>query len=369
MRERLRALQGQPSQQTLDACCALLAEAEAAGIGGEVIALLTMVSHAHSRLGDRQAAERVARECVRLADLAGDRRLRADALTRLGITLIEQHPRESVALFRRALALFAELDDVYGQARCHLNLGSAWLWAGDAAEAERAFATALDTGRTARAPDQCGAASVNLGVLYMKWGRYDDSRARLEEALQLFTTVRNEPYRLGTLYNMAHLARERADGRSALELYRSAEALARQLGQSDVEIGALAGAGLASLALGDGGGAERAWERATRLLASRTGWWFQGRETFEALGVRAALVAGDAALAAERFHASLALTERHDGYAAAWLVAECARPLADAGCAFVWEVVARFGLAVSVLDSASLSARYAALAAGRPVAS
>jgi diguanylate cyclase (GGDEF)-like protein/putative nucleotidyltransferase with HDIG domain len=365
MRERLRALQGQQPQRTLEACRDLLAEAEAGRYEGECIALLTMISQAHSRLGDWPAAEALARDCVRRADAIGDKRLHADAVIRLGTTLLDARPAEAIALFDQALELFRGADDRYGEVRCHINIGIAHSRTGSEAAAEEVLRTAIDLGRSAHAPDLAGLASLNLGVLNMKGGRWRAARSSLDEALHLFTTVRNEPHRLSTLYNLAHLARESGDPEAALSLYEATATLARTLGQPDCEIGALAGAGLVALALDRRAVAERGERNASLLVQNKSDWWFQGRELLEALSVRMAILAGGVATAERQFVTALALAERHDVYGAAWLVAECAPGLAAAGFPAIWETVNRFAHRVEALGFASLSARYAALNASR----
>jgi diguanylate cyclase (GGDEF)-like protein/putative nucleotidyltransferase with HDIG domain len=360
MRERLRALQGQPPRRTLEECQALLGEARSLGVAREQVALLTMISEAHSRLGDWPAAEKLAQECVAMAEEMGDSDLLADALKRLGTTMLESRPSEAIACFARALDLFTKAGDRYGQVRCHINAGIAHSRAGNGVAAAESYALALELGRSAHAPDLAGLASLNLGVLHLQAGRYDQARERFDEALRLFTTVKNEPNRLTTLYNLAHLARERGDAASALALYTETAALARSIGQHDVEIGAVAGAGLSGLALGRRDVSDSGVRDATALIDGRAEWWFQGRELAEALSVRAALTAGDEHLAERRFGEALALAERHDPYGAAWLVADCATPLAASGLSSVRKTVARYVPLVEALGYAQLSARYAA---------
>jgi tetratricopeptide (TPR) repeat protein len=197
-------------------------------------------------------------------------------------------------------------------------------------------------------------------VLYLQSGRYDQAGERFDEALRLFTTVRNEPRRLATLYNMAHLARERGDTAASLDLYDAAASLARGVGQTVVETGALAGAGLAWLGLGEVAIAARGLEAANTIIGERQDWWFQGRELVEALAVRLALAAGDRAAAERRFRHALSQAERHDLYGAAWLVAECAAPLEAQGVEEVRNAVAQYAPQAQTLGYAPLSARYAA---------
>ncbi len=361
LRERLRSLLGKPPQQTLAECRLLLAEAERVRDDAERAALLRMISVSYGALGDAENSERLARESVDVAAGTPDKRLHADSLARLGTALIESEPREALARFGEALVLFAQASDRHGQVRCQINSGIAYARLGNEGAAERAYASALTLGRTAHAPDLAGLASLNLGVLHMKGGRFDQARDRFEEALHLFSQVRNERHRLAATYNLAHLARERGDAESARDLYDASARLAGELGLPDVELGAVAGMGLASLAAGEGEAARRWSDAADALLSGREEWWFQGRELVEALGARVALVRGDLGEASERFERGLRRAERGDVYGAAWLVADCAAPLANAGYGAVWAVASEYETRVHQLGFVPLSRRYAAL--------
>ena len=75
-------------------------------------------------------------------------------------------------------------------------------------------------------------------------------------------------------------------------------------------------------------------------------------------------------LATDALTRGVTAAEAHDAYGAAWLVAELAAELADAGAASVWDLVAKYAQRVDALGYAPLSRRYAALdtahrAAGR----
>jgi tetratricopeptide (TPR) repeat protein len=291
------------------------------------VPLLTMISHVHARLGDGAAAERLAREAIAEAEQTGDSALIADALMRLGSTLLLAAPGDAVPHYRKALDLFTRLDDRRGQLRCHINVGVACDRAGDHVGAETSYATALDIGREVKAADLTALASMNLGVLLMKTGRFAEARQRYEETLRLYTSINNEPNRMTTLYNLANLARERGDAAGATELFGAARTLAERLGQLDVHVGAICGLGLAELTLGQHASAAAHAEAAGELLVGREGAWFQGRELLEALGIRLMLERGQREAAVERLRAALSEAERHDQYAPVWLAAECAAPL------------------------------------------
>jgi tetratricopeptide (TPR) repeat protein len=296
-----------------------------------------------------------------LAEERNDPHLLADALARLATAILDDQPRDAVALYERARRLFTEVGDRYGQVRCHVNIGVAYSRAGDGRAAEEAFEVALELGDSAHAPDLTGLATLNLGALYLKGGRYEHARERLEQGLRLFAAVRHETHRLVTLYNLAHLERETGNATAALERYAASSALARSLGKIDIDIGAIAGAGLLGLSLGDRRGAERALNDADQLTGARADWWFQGRELVETLRVRLAAQRGETAVAERSFRDALALAEAHDPFGAAWLVAECAASL-DSCCTDLAPTIARHARRVEAMGYGALAPRYASLA-------
>ena len=324
MLERLKLQRGVAAQEVLGACFELLEEGRAREDRTEVVALLTMISQAYGRLGDSEAAEQVARQALTEAEQGDDLRLQADAIMRVGSTLLTENPGDAVPQYRRALDLFTRLSDRRGQLRCHINVGVACDRAGNHPAAEVSYATALDIAREVRATDLAAATSMNLGVLQMKSGRFVPARERFDEALRLFASIGNEPFRLVALYNMAHVTREEENPAGALELYSACAALASTLGQRDVHLGALAGAGLAELALGFAQSAEQQLAEVAERSTGREEWWFQGRELFDALTIKLAAVRGERDAVDTMLRGALARADDHDQYAAVWLAAECA---------------------------------------------
>ena len=323
MRERLRMLHGAPAADVLTSCEALLSDAMTAEDRQEEVALLLMISQVHARLGDNDIAERVALKATEQAALTGDPQLSADAIMRLGSTLLVSTPANSLVHYRHALDIFTRTDDRRGQLRCHINIGVACDRAGNHYAAELAYATALDLGRQVKAADLTALASMNLGVLLAKTGRFAEARQRFDETLRLYVSVSNEPHRLSALLNLAHLARERGDAAGATELYGATITLAQQLGQLDVHVGAVCGIGLADLSLGHFASAVEQLSAANDLMTGRQSRWFQGRELLEALEVRLRAGRGDRHGAQEQLLRALSEAERHDPYAAVWLAAEC----------------------------------------------
>lgn len=351
IRERLRARRGQPVRRTLEACLALLAEAEMAHADEEAVALHVMVAEAHASLGDLDAAERSARRAVRLSAARGDRRGHADALLRLGASLPPARFEETLDRYREALALFIRLGDKHGQTRCWLATGEAHAGNGRLAAAREALEEAFETARQAHAPDLAAVATFALGTLDFKAGSLGRARERLDEALRLFTTVRDESKRLAVLLVSGHVARDDGRPADAITAYESAAARANELDDEVAEAAAHASVGLAALDQGDMETAESRLRRAEELLAvGAVPSWFLNRELIDALGIRIAAGAGHSGLAADRFERALLLAEPNDAFASARLVAECAAALASVG--------------VRTVDSTIERVRYAAIASG-----
>ena len=325
MRERLRLQRGGASaDESLVSCGKLLETARATSNIDEEVALLIMLSNLQQRRGSMATSEALARDAVEAADRSPDISLHADAVIRLGSVLLTTSPANAVPLYRRALDMYTTLGDPHGQLRCHINIGSACDRAGNQPAAEVSYITALEIGREIHANDLSGVASLNLGVLFHKTGKFLKARSRFDEALALFTSIGHQPYRLASMYNLAHLARTQRDAASALELYGACALLAESIQHMDVQIGATAGVGLAELDLNTMGGAARQRDRARAMMGARTNWWFQGRELWEALTIRLTANEQGASPALHLLLDALQRAVAHDQYAAVWLGAECA---------------------------------------------
>jgi tetratricopeptide (TPR) repeat protein len=256
------------------------------------------------------------------------------------------------------LALFIRLNDRHGQTRCWLATGDAHVGNGRLAAAREALEVALDTARQAHAPDLAATATFSLGILDFKAGALARSRERLDDALRLFTTVRDEARRTSVLLACGHVAREDGRPADAITAYESAAARATELDDEPTEIAAEAGAGLAALDQGDMGAAERRLRRVDeRIGASSVPAWFPGRELVDALAIRLLALAGHLGPAAERFDHAFSLAEPNDPFATAQLVAECAAPLAGAGVRTADAVIDRVRFAAIASGFDRLAAR------------
>ncbi len=321
MRERLRALLGEPARQTLLACEALVADAADLNADDERVALLGMLAATHLRLGDRGAAVAAARDAVALAGNLGDDSLLAEALVRLGVALDGDDSGEAELSYRRALALYEHLQDARGQARCWDRIGVVAAQRGQWADARTSLRRAIDLGRTAGTPDEWGLASLDLGVVARRTGDLEQARELFGDALALFAAVQNSERQLLALYHLAHLDRERGDLAAAADLYDVAASLAERVGQHDVEVGAVSGAGLCRLRLGERARAQQGLAKAEALVAGRDG-WFPGRELQDALAVELLAAIGDGSAVDARLTEAWHRAQTADRWAANWLLAE-----------------------------------------------
>jgi diguanylate cyclase (GGDEF)-like protein/putative nucleotidyltransferase with HDIG domain len=360
MVQRLRMLRGAPAAEVCASCEQLHEAALAADDQAESVALLLMLSQLHGRLGNDAEAERTASTAVTMARSLDDTALLADAIMRKGSAVLTTAPADTVRHYRQALDLFTQRQDRRGQLRCQINIGVACDRAGNHPAAELAYASALEIGREVKAADLMALASMNLGVLLMKLGRFDEASLRLEETLRSASAAQHEPHRLGALYNLGHLARERGDPAGATERYGAAIQLARQLGQLDIHAGATCGIGLAELARGRIASAE-AQLRAAQVILDGRQRWFQGRELCVALEVRLQVLTGATDDALRTLCDTLELADRIDSYAAVWLAAECAAAVrsVDAPPDRWQEVNARYTVSARALGYAPLLDRLA----------
>jgi diguanylate cyclase (GGDEF)-like protein len=360
MRERARIQLGQPARVALDELMALEAQAKELGLDRERASVLALAAQVYGRLGDVRTAERLAIECVDMAESIGDPSLLGDALMRLGSTVLSESPGRALTSYRRALEIFEATGDVRGQAWSHVNIGAASQFENRIDEAARAFERCMVVARAAGIPDVWGVGAMNLGVLLMRAGNYDRARELLGDALAAFATVKHSQYQLHALYNMAHVERELGLWDSALKLYEATSPLAQRIGQSDIEIGAIAGLALCNLDLGRMDDARALGRTLQERIDSRPD-WFQGRELVEAFFIRISIIEADFTRAVERLEAALPLAETMDVYSAVWLVAASAEAVAESNRPKMRPMIERYALRVSELGYPEMRRRYEVL--------
>ena len=328
MRARVRMQRGQAARDTLETLLALEQEAREVGADGERAAILMLMAQTYWRLGDLRAAQRVAEECVEIAQHGSDVLLMADSANRLAVTIQLENAPLARQLFNQSLDIATTAGDAVRRVRALNNIGVLELISNNWEEAKRMLTLAADQARTARLLEHWGRAELNLGVLAGRMGDYDGGVRALTEALRLTSMVQNSEEQLYATYNLAHLERERLRLREAADTYSLVTELAERIGQVEVQAGALAGLGLCKLLSGDVDAARASFERAAPMM-ERLLEWFQGRELMEALKIHLMLSDNLITEAAELFERAIAAARPSDVYGAAWLTAEFGETFRD----------------------------------------
>ena len=359
-RARVRMLRGQSASDTLQALLALEQEAMAVGAEAERAAILLLIAHIRWRLGDGRAAQRVAAECVTIAERVGSDQLLADACNRYAATIQMEEPARARALFGRSLEISTSLGDAFRRTRALSNIGVLELLTNNWLEARRMLTMAAEQSRTAGLIEAWGRAELNLGVLAARLGDFDGASRALSEALRLAAMVQDTDGQLISTYNIAHLERELERYREAIDTYGLVHELSARIGQAEIQTGALAGQGVCRLQTGDVAGARKSLEAAATLSAPLED-WFQGRELVGALRIHLLLVDGEKEQAVQLFQDLLQMADPTDVFAAAWLTAEFLHLLHPMAPGVIEGAVRRYQGRSEVLDNPKISARFAVL--------
>ena len=361
---RLRHMQARArlghEAESENVCRRLLADAEALESLPAIVQARSLLVQTLVRTGSVESAIREASDTLVLAEASGEQTFVAEAMYRLAITLNSARPADADALLVKLVSYSRSRHDRVMEARALLALGVSRSRTQNDEAGGAAFREALKIANQASALDVAANASMNLGVIEMRAGEFGSARDLFSASLQLNTTLRNNPKRLVALYNLAHIERERGDGKSALHLYAESAHLADELGAEDIAIGALAGLGLTALRLGNVAEAGVAFTRAQAQLGARVDWWFQGRELLEALAVRLDGERGATAATLARFSNAVARLESMESYTAAWFIADCALSVMHLNPS-VLEITVRVGALPVVQQYLSMRARFNAL--------
>ncbi len=359
MRTLVRMRRGQGARETLSSLFALVDEATLAGADAERASILLMSSQMLGRLGDPVEAQRVAEECLAIAERCADPLLLSDSCNRLGSCLLLSDGARARALFARALELVIPLNDVVRRVNLLHNIGLLELTSSRWDDARRSLEEAVEYARAAPLIALWARASLNLGVLAIRSGRYHEAAAPLDEALRLSAEAQHTELQLVATYNLANLARDLNEFRRARHTYELARELAERIGQSEIHLGATGGMGLCHIALGEFEEAIRIHETLEESRRTMPD-WFQGRELVEALSIRLAILAGrDDAI---RMLADAALrADTQDPYAAALLIAEFGASLRESDANVADALVQRYWARLEVSENPRLRQQFGVL--------
>jgi tetratricopeptide (TPR) repeat protein/GGDEF domain-containing protein len=355
-RARVRMLRGHSATDTLHALLALEQEALAVNAEAERAAILLLISQIRWRLGEGRAAQRMAAECMAIAERVGDDELLSDACNRLGVIIQIDDPIRARELYIRSLEISTAMGDTFRRTRALGNIGVIEVLNNNWDEARRVLTTAADQARTAGLTEAWGRAELNLGVLAARVGDYDGAARALSEALRLAAAVQDTTSQLISTYNIAHLERELERYSEAINTYGLVYELSARIGQAEIQTGALAGQGLSRLQVGDLAGARASFKLADELVEPLKD-WFQGKELIEALRIHLLIVDGEIERSVRLFEEVMKVAEPADVFAAAWLTAEFLAPLRFAATTLIEEAARRYGGRPEVLANEKLSLR------------
>jgi tetratricopeptide (TPR) repeat protein len=312
-----------------------------------------------ARLGDPRESQRVAEECVAIAERCADPVLLADSYNRLAVSLLLSDPARARDLLVRALEIVLPLSDALRRARILGNLGILEFMQNRWKEARSRLTAAATFSRTAGLTENWGRASLNLGALAIRTGNFTEASAALGEALRLCAEAQNSELQVIATYNLANLARDTGNYRHAGDTYELALELAERIGQAEIQLGALAGMALCRLSEGRVDDAIRLHELLKPRVAEQLD-WFQGRELVEALGIRLAM-REDRGEAAHLFTRAVALADTRDIYGALWLTAEIGPELREIAPEAVDSAVERYARRSEVAGNPRMSEKFGVL--------
>jgi tetratricopeptide (TPR) repeat protein len=356
MRTLVRMQRGQGAHETLSALFALVDEATLAGADSERASILLVASQMLARLGEPREAQRVAEECVAIAENVRDPILLCDSYNRLALCVVFSEPERARALFRHALELIVPLNDVFRRVRLLNNIGFLELTASRFEHARESLESAVRFARTAKLIDLWARASLNLGVIASRSGHHEESAHTLGEALRLSAEAQQTELQLGITYNLGHVARDQGDLQRAGDTYELAMELAERIGQSEIKAGALASWALCRLALGHVEEA-RSLNQQLQPLAAKLPEWFQGREFVEALPIHLA-IRDSTTEAFQLFARALTSAESRDVWGASWLVAEFGLMLRQHAPEAIEDIVRRYEAKPELADMPQIRERF-----------
>jgi len=227
------------------------------------------------------------------------------------------------------------------------------------ADARSTFAQAVEFASMAGLTEHWARAALNAGVLALRTGDTESAGKWLGEALRISAEAQNTELQLGATYNLALVARDSGHYVRARNTFELATELAQRIGQSEIQVGALAGMGVCQLALGEVDDARRIHQQLQAQLAPLPE-WFQGRELIEALGIRLALL-DERDEAAHLFIQALDLADTRDVYGAALLTAEFGPVLREFAPEVVATAVRRYAGRPEVVENARVREQFGVL--------
>ncbi len=193
-------------------------------------------------------------------------RLEARALNNMGIIFAALGEfEEALAHYKSSLKIDQKLGDRDSIALKLGNIGQTYSDLGDTTRGERYLAKAIKLAEQTGDRSSGADSTISLGQVYMWQGRHEKALALLEKGLELATEHRDRYQEIRSLVYIAYTQIEaRRSAETALELARSATALARKM---PMLIGEIYGLAVQGLALAELGRAEEGVELSSQAVA------------------------------------------------------------------------------------------------------
>ena len=186
-----------------------------------------------------------------------------DALTRVG------QVDEAATHLETALAVVEDSGDKDAQARTLWAIGRVWERRGDDRRALALSKRALRLFQELDDPIWAGRAHSVVGWYAARLDEHGAAREHLDMALAMHRTQLDREGEAATLDSLGYLAQQRGEAEQARQHLRQALALRRELGNPYFEADTLDRLGRAEDALGDASGAEAAWREALALYLAQ----------------------------------------------------------------------------------------------------
>jgi DNA-binding SARP family transcriptional activator len=227
--------------------------------------ILNHLSYLQFQRGDFSGAAEVAQQALDLATAAGlSSEIAAGLFNVANATRNLGHYQTAIRFYKRAVAMYQELDDQVRLADSLNRMGYALLLAGAYARAHSVMERSLTIRR--RLDDRVGISYslINLAALHYCQGQFARTRKAAQEALEVANAI-GDPYGEDiALHDLGLAALEQGSPTQAIPFFQRALRIAREIGDRALEPEALSELGRAYHHLGD---LERAQETLEQSLS------------------------------------------------------------------------------------------------------
>jgi CHAT domain-containing protein/tetratricopeptide (TPR) repeat protein len=203
---------------------------------------LNNLAYTHIYLGNNDQALELSAQSLQLSEdsritkIPEYDRCRAQAYNNIGeVHYARGNLQQAFDYFNRALVLWAQTNDRFGQALAHLNLGYTFFDAGDVLKASTHYQNALTISRTIDDRRGEALARTAMGGAYAAQGEKQLALDSHNEALKLFRRIGDHLGEASTLNGVGTAYEELNENTIALDSYIRARDLFHSIGKVDFE--------------------------------------------------------------------------------------------------------------------------------------